>query len=64
VGGTFLKRRVPPNPLQETLTLAGIRISPAGKCEFRHPLEVLDEGLVKQLLTTKAFPIPPRLTAN
>jgi hypothetical protein len=30
-GGTFFVKKVPPNPLQETLTLAGILISPQEK---------------------------------
>ncbi len=31
IGGTFFVKTVPPNPLQETLTLAGIVISPQEK---------------------------------
>jgi hypothetical protein len=64
IGGTFFAKTVPPSPLLETLTLAGILISPKGKLGFRQRLEVLGEGFGEDLLTRRASPILTALTAK
>ena len=57
--GTLLCKKVLPEPLAKLLALAGILISPAGKCGFRQVLEFLGGSSGRTFFTKKGSPVLP-----